>query len=219
LFIDIRMQPMDGITLVRAIRQIDRYQSTPIIACTAHTSDEEFRLLKDAGFDKVTYKPIMEQQIIMLKDVIFESPPHKNDSIERPSELIFDIQHAIDKTAGNPKIALRIFNLFLNELNQAVKDKQRIMSEPTETIIDYIHKLNGAAAMTGTSALKKQLNQCETFLKASSCSLDNSSSAEQLDSSEKALNETLEAVYHQIILVLDWHKNTDMDNIFKTPNV
>jgi len=219
LFIDIRMQPIDGITLVKTIRQIDRYQSTPIIACTAHTSDEEFRLLKDAGFDKVTYKPIMEQQIIMLKDVIFESPPHKNDSIERPSELIFDIQHAIDKTAGNPKIALRIFNLFLNELNQAVKDKQRIMSEPTETIIDYIHKLNGAAAMTGTSALKKQLNQCETFLKASSSSLDNSSSAEQLDSSEKALNKALEAVYHQIILVLDWHKNTDMDNVFKTPNV
>ena len=219
LFIDIRMQPMDGITLVKAIRQLDRYQSTPIIACTAHTSDEEFRLLKDAGFDKVTYKPIMEQQIIMLKDIIFESPPHKSDSTERPSELIFDIQHAIDKTAGNPKIALRIFDLFLNELNQAVKDKQKIMSESTETIIDYIHKLNGAAAMTGTSALKKQLNQCETLFKASSCSLNNSNSDDQSDSTEKALNKALEAVYHEIILVLDWHKNTNMDNVFKTPKV
>jgi len=216
LFIDIRMQPMDGITLVKAIRQLDRYQSTPIIACTAHTSDEEFRLLKDAGFDRVTYKPIMEQQIIILKDVIFESLPHENDSTDRPTELIFDIQHAIDKTAGNPIIALRIFNLFLNELNQAIKDKQKIMSESTETIIDYIHKLNGAAAMTGTSALKKQLNQCETLLKASSYSINNSNSAEKSESTEKALNKALEAVYHEIILVLDWYKNNDMDNVFKT---
>jgi two-component system sensor histidine kinase BarA len=216
LFIDIRMQPMDGISLVKAIRQLEHYQSTPIIACTAHTSDEEFRLLIDAGFDKVTYKPIMEKQIIRLKDIIFESALSGNHSSPKPTPIIFDIQYAIDKAAGNPKIALRVFNLFLKELNQAVKDKKTIMDQSPETIIDFIHKLHGAAAMTGANALKNQLNQCETLLKNSLGVLNTSSSTDLTYNTKEAINEALQEVYHQIALVLDWHKNNNMDSTFKT---
>ena len=63
--------------------------------------------------------------------------------------------------------------------------------------------------MTGATALKKQLNQCETLLKKT---LSSTTSA------EKAIREELEAVYDQIDLVLEWHKNNNMDSVFKAPN-
>lgn len=223
LFIDIRMQPMDGIALVKAIRQLKRYQSTPIIACTAHTSDEEFRILIESGFDKVTYKPIMEQQITALKDVIFESKLTNNDAAITLEAPIFDIQHAIDKTAGNPTTALRIFNLLVAELKQAMTDKKTLMSEHQDIVIDYIHRLHGAAAMTGTTALKNQLNECETLLKNSASIEHISNPLDATENTEKAINDALEAVYDQIELVLEWQsnnkKNNRMDSVFKTLSV
>ena len=216
LFIDIRMQPMDGIALVKAIRQLKRYQSTPIIACTAHTSDEEFRMLIDSGFDKVTYKPIMEQQITALKAVIFESKLTTNDAAKPLVAPIFDIQHAIDKTAGNPSTALRIFNLLIVELNQAIKDKKTLMSEHQDFVIDYIHKLHGAAAMTGTTALKNQLNECETLLKNLTPIEHIPNSLDATEHAKKTINEALEAVYDQIKLVLEWQNNNNMESVFKT---
>ena len=218
LFIDIRMQPMDGIALVKAIRQLERYQDTPIIACTAHTSDEEFRMLIDSGFDKVTYKPIMEQQIMALEETLFESRLTDNDAAKTVVAPIFDIQHAIDKTAGNPATALRIFNLLVIELNQAIDDKKTLMGEHTDNIIDYIHRLHGAAAMTGTTALKNQLNECETLLKNSSPIANTPDALDANAHAEKAIIAALEAVYHQIELVLEWQNNNknSMDSIFKT---
>jgi len=219
LFIDIRMQPMDGIALVKAIRQIKRYQSTPIIACTAHISDEEFRMLIDSGFDKVTYKPIMEQEITALKDVIFKSQSTHDDATQTQAVPIFDVQHAIDKTAGNATTALRIFNLLIVELNQAVEDKKTLMGEHTDKVIDYIHRLHGAAAMTGTTALKNQLDACETLLKNSSPITNIAAPLGANAHTEKAIIEALEAVYHQIELVLEWQNNNNMDSVFKTLEV
>jgi HPt (histidine-containing phosphotransfer) domain-containing protein len=90
------------------------------------------------------------------------------------------------------------------------------MDQSPEAIIDFIHKLHGAAAMTGANALKNQLNQCETLLKNSLGVLNTSSSTDLTYNTKEAINEALQEVYHQIALVLDWHKNNNMDSTFKT---
>ncbi|MGB1192420.1 MAG: Hpt domain-containing response regulator, partial [Pseudomonadales bacterium] len=218
LFIDIRMQPMDGIELVTAIRQLDSYQSAPIIACTAHTSDEEFRLLIDAGFDKVTHKPIMEQQIKALKDSLFGPANDQSNSTEQASLCVFNIDQAISKTDGNIKNARRIFELFFNEIEQAITVKNKVADDHLENIIDFIHRLHGAAAMTGTSALKNQLNQCETILKNLSTPSNptNNPATRLSDTTDSTIKKELEDVYQQIGLVLEWYKNNDMNDIFET---
>jgi len=136
---------------------------------------------------------------------------------------IFDIQHAIDKTAGNPTTALRIFNLLVAELKQAMTDKKTLMSEHQDIVIDYIHRLHGAAAMTGTTALKNQLNECETLLKNSASIEHISNPLDATENTEKAINDALEAVYDQIELVLEWQsnnkKNNRMDSVFKALSV
>ena len=209
LFIDIRMQPMNGIELVKKIRQRKNYKTVPIIACTAHTSDEEFRTLIDSGFDKVTYKPVMDQQISILKASLFGDSILEERLLKKSTNTTFDIQQAVDKTAGNTKTAQRIFELFVKELQQAVEIKETLIFDRREVIIDFIHKLHGAAAMTGTSALKNQLNQCETTLK------NLPSHPARI---EKAIHDELEAVYNQVELVLEWHKSNNMNNIFKVLN-
>jgi len=156
-----------------------------------------------------------------LKNVIFESPFTNDDATQTRPLPIFDIQHAINKTAGNATTAHRIFNLLVVELNQAIKDKKTLMEEPQDTVIDYIHRLHGAAAMTGTTALKKQLYECETLLKNLAHATQVPSSSDANDHEEKAINKAIKAVYHQIKLVLEWQNNNknNMDSVFKTLEV
>ena len=58
IFLDIHMEPIDGFTMLRLIRQSEAYQATKVIALTASVMNEEVKMLKQAGFDGVIAKPL-----------------------------------------------------------------------------------------------------------------------------------------------------------------
>lgn len=58
IFLDIHMEPIDGFTMLKLIRQSLAYQATKVIALTASVMNEEVRMLKEAGFDGVIAKPL-----------------------------------------------------------------------------------------------------------------------------------------------------------------
>jgi CheY-like chemotaxis protein len=58
VFLDIHMEPIDGFTMLRLIRQSEKFQSTKVIALTASVMNEEVKVLKEAGFDGVIAKPL-----------------------------------------------------------------------------------------------------------------------------------------------------------------
>ena len=58
IFLDIHMEPVDGFTLLRLIRQRIKYNSTRVVALTASVMNEEVKKLKDAGFNGVIAKPL-----------------------------------------------------------------------------------------------------------------------------------------------------------------
>ena len=58
IFLDIHMEPIDGFTLLRLIRQRIKYNSTRVVALTASVMNEEVKKLKDAGFNGVIAKPL-----------------------------------------------------------------------------------------------------------------------------------------------------------------
>lgn len=219
IFLDIRMQPMDGIELIKNIRLIDRYESTPIIACTAHTSKEEFRKLIDSGFDKVTYKPVQSQQLAELANNFFASelpdinkpdPENANESYSAAEynntnpKHHFDLDQAINKTSGNRATAARIFLMLIDELEKSLALRDSLATANRETVIEHIHQLNGAVAMTGAPALKKQLDQCESFLKEPSNG----------NEPTLALEAQLDTVYDHIEILVSWYHQNDMDIIF-----
>jgi two-component system chemotaxis response regulator CheY len=70
VLLDIRMPHIDGIKLVKILRQIHPLGTVKIVAYTAHAIKEEVEVIRSSGFDAVLIKPVT------LKDValIFKKP-------------------------------------------------------------------------------------------------------------------------------------------------
>jgi CheY-like chemotaxis protein len=58
ILMDIQMPRMDGIDAAREIRRISGYESTPIIAVTANSFEEDRQRCADAGMGDFIAKPI-----------------------------------------------------------------------------------------------------------------------------------------------------------------
>lgn len=67
VLMDIQMPVMDGYEATRAIREFEREQGrkrTPIIAVTAHASEENHRMVLDAGCDDFITKPVPKAKLL-----------------------------------------------------------------------------------------------------------------------------------------------------------
>ena len=64
ILMDIQMPEVNGLEATAAIRQLDGYAATPIIAVTANYSDEFRRLCQQAGFQEFLAKPVQAQQLL-----------------------------------------------------------------------------------------------------------------------------------------------------------
>jgi CheY-like chemotaxis protein len=58
VLLDIHMRPVDGFTILKALRAHERFAKTIVVAVTASVMNEEVALLKAAGFDGGIAKPI-----------------------------------------------------------------------------------------------------------------------------------------------------------------
>jgi len=57
LLLDVMMLPPDGYEVLRVARTLDNHKTTKIIMCTAKTSQEAEKELKESGADEVLHKP------------------------------------------------------------------------------------------------------------------------------------------------------------------
>ncbi|MFK8013993.1 MAG: response regulator [Gammaproteobacteria bacterium] len=62
--VDVNMPRMDGITLVRKLRTLDKYAHTPILILTTESTTERKREGRDAGATGWMVKPFNPQQLI-----------------------------------------------------------------------------------------------------------------------------------------------------------
>src|SRR5690606_25997961 len=58
IFLDLHMEPMDGVAMLQAIRQDETDGATKLISLTASVVDADAKLLTEAGFDGVIAKPL-----------------------------------------------------------------------------------------------------------------------------------------------------------------
>lgn len=65
--LDISLPQMDGITLMRKLREDNRFRSSPMLALTAHAMVDDRRHLLDAGFDEYLSKPIVDDEELIDK--------------------------------------------------------------------------------------------------------------------------------------------------------
>ena len=62
--LDISLPGMDGVTLMRKIKDEETFQNVPMIALTAHAMKDDKRRFIDSGFDGYVSKPIVEEEAL-----------------------------------------------------------------------------------------------------------------------------------------------------------
>ncbi|MGJ3242128.1 MAG: response regulator [Opitutales bacterium] len=65
--LDISLPNMDGITLQKELRKLERFSKAPMLALTAHAMKDDRRHLLDAGFNEYMSKPIVDEALLVGK--------------------------------------------------------------------------------------------------------------------------------------------------------
>lgn len=68
VFLDVRVQPLDGFQMLQHLRNQAVFEKTMIIALTANVMAHDIEKLKSAGFDGLIGKPILEEIFPQLLD-------------------------------------------------------------------------------------------------------------------------------------------------------
>ena len=63
---DVNMPNMDGISLVRAVKQLPAYKFTPIVMLTTETTDEKKKAGQEAGAKAWVVKPFRPEQLLAV---------------------------------------------------------------------------------------------------------------------------------------------------------
>lgn len=206
LFLDLRMHPMNGTTLLHKIRRRRNYLSakSTAIACTAHTSDEEYQQLIAAGFDLVIHKPLSLDVLNRLFQPnntttcnvaapIPDNAPHTDNEF-------FDPFIAVNKANGNIDIAREIFEQFVEETKLCINNKQLHNTE-VSALIDSIHYLNGAAAIAAVPILKAHFEEIEAALKISAALTSD-------------IKQQIEALEKLLFAFVSWCEQQSMEDLF-----
>jgi len=197
ILLDIRMSPVDGYRLLGEIRKIAGYAKTPVVACTAHTSETEFNRLINSGFRHVLHKPVSPEQLISLLDEINGKPANQSfgRSTDRPAEFrsspatnkqndvahaYFDEAIALKRAGNNSETAKNIYALLLKDLRQLHLNISSIDDQNFVYVLDVIHKIHGAAALSGTEVLREKASVAENCLKCNAGTNESKNAVEEL---------------------------------------
>ncbi len=114
--LDYQMPQMDGITLTRAIRDIDKIKLMPIIILTSMGRKEEERTLKELNISKFLYKPT--KQTILFETILsifgllqfLEVKKEKHQLIDKNLGDKFPLKILLaEDNLVNQKVAVKIF--------------------------------------------------------------------------------------------------------------
>ncbi len=75
VFLDIHIRPHDGFEMLKMLRADEQYEKITIIAMTASVMIDEIQQLKDAGFDGLIAKPIIQKIFPELVKKILAGEP------------------------------------------------------------------------------------------------------------------------------------------------
>ncbi|MCV2402539.1 response regulator [Marinomonas sp. C2222] len=180
ILMDIQMPEMDGLTASSRIRLIDAYKNTPIIAMTAHTSQEDKNESLAAGMNDHIHKPILRDQLFAKISQYLLALTPKNTEVKRvkPVPKDYDIFNELEKInelnarkalinlQNNNALYLDITNKFwqkyqsISELDEA----KAYFLDNAEALPDIIHTLKSNATYIGAYHLQFLCSEIEKTL-------------------------------------------------------
>lgn len=193
VLMDVQMPGMDGRACTEQIRLWENTQSgnpLPIVALTAHAMANEKRALLHGGMDDYLTKPISERQLaqVVMKWTglsLGPSPQMPSGLPTGPDELkVLDHDEGLRLAAGKADLAADMLSMLLASLED---DRAAILgareARDRHTLIDQVHRLNGASRYCGVPQLRAACQRSETLLKQ-----DSPLAGEALDELDNAIS-------------------------------
>jgi len=179
VLMDIQMPVMDGLTATRMIRSHDRFRDLPILAMTAHvTSSDRDRSLQ-AGMNEQLTKPISPSKLLAsLVQWMPVNPPEPRNTedaqqnsapipLDIPEQLPpFDIQNALVRTSGKPKLLRKMMFGFRDKYSNAASELRALIGEGRIKDAERLaHSLKGIAATLEATELAQTAFAVELALR------------------------------------------------------
>jgi signal transduction histidine kinase/DNA-binding NarL/FixJ family response regulator len=177
IIMDCQMPEMDGFEATRAIRGFESADDAPvIIAATADAMKGAEEKCMASGMDDYISKPIEkdklesilkqwipgnEQQLVaeIEKQEKAAQPP-----LPKPSNQILDWERLADFVGDDPEAQAQIVNIFLDNLKADITALQKAYDQKGfEDWDSWAHKLYGACAHIGASAMAKICDEAQTL--------------------------------------------------------
>lgn len=138
VIMDVHMPEMDGIRATKEVRKTN--PGIPIIALTADVISSEEHALRQAGITRIEYKPINDNRLIKLLELL-SSKPNNTDSktiikLKNPQEGTNLARYQLSKEDLH------------NELTAQMKSLQEAFNQNDELVIrNHSHQLTGLAGL------------------------------------------------------------------------
>lgn len=166
IFMDIQMPEMDGMETTQALRKMEDYVNTPIIALTAHALGSEQQQILASGMNAYLTKPIDEELLISTIETWCSNTESFQDQVDAKLVGIFDLEKALAIVDGKEDIAKEMFDMLADTLDAEKKLVQHhLENQDTEKLIEVVHRIHGASKYTGTINIARHAGFLETHLK------------------------------------------------------
>ena len=166
VILDIQMPDIDGVELLRMMRNAKPSARTPAVALTANTLDGEADRLLELGFDHYLGKPIDESRFRALLDGATRAGANRPPAVEGESEsdCALDYARSLALAADNIDLLRQIFEILerdLPDLRQQLLQAQALQDR--ERLGALAHKLHGVTCYSSLPRLRRSilsLQQC-----------------------------------------------------------
>jgi CheY-like chemotaxis protein len=163
VLLDIQMPKMDGITLLRKIKQ-NPLALYPVIAISAHAEDSDRQRFIQIGFDDFISKPIRPREFLETINKIIYSKTEKQREETEDADVILDknIMAQLMKFNTNDSIK-KVYLDFITECDQTWQIIQSSLEiNELKPISEKLHILKGNSGTLGANRIY-QLSQKTEF--------------------------------------------------------
>ena len=160
IILDIQMPDIDGVSLMRMMRERDPDNPAPIVALTANVLNDEAGRLLDLGFDYFLSKPIDEESFRRLLDGKAERRASTGIAVDAGDEQEQSVDYAgsLALCADNASLLQQIFEIIRRDIPEQREQLARAIAESDdERLAALVHKLHGVTCYASLPRLKRRV--------------------------------------------------------------
>ncbi|MEN9507564.1 MAG: hypothetical protein RLZZ621_127, partial [Gemmatimonadota bacterium] len=215
VFMDLQMPEMDGHQATIAIRNDARFTDLPIIAMTAHASQEERARCLAEGMNEHITKPIapavlfatIEKYYTPAQAAAVRAARAAEGGVAAPSESPtpvaalpripeLDVDDGLTRVAGNVELYTKLLRRFVTqEADVAARISGSLASGERATAERLAHTIRGVAGSLGAGAVQAAAEALENALRTGSDAADIASRISTLEAAMTTLCERLGPAY------------------------